>query len=143
MHLVLEIKQAQLQLDDPLFLIVRSQLADVVCQLCSTVAFKLASEISDLSFKFQIGLVLPHQFVVAVVVRAGCARIRLALTLSLRSLCLRDRFLHGPHHGLCHRLRYGLRYRLCYRLRHGLRSRSGPILSFGPALFFGRRPSLA
>ena len=98
LHLVLQILKTHLQLEDPLFFIVRSEFACMVRKLGSTVAFKHACKVSDLSFKFLIWFMLPHQIIVAVLVGSGCTWVGpliLALTLLLSILSLRRRLLHG------------------------------------------------
>ena len=62
--------QAQLQLEDPLLLVVRSQLARVVRQLLRAVAFEHARKVSDLCFELLVRLLLLRQLVVAAWVRA-------------------------------------------------------------------------
>lgn len=57
--------QAQLQLEDPLLLVVRSQLARVVRQLLRAVAFEHARKVSDLCFELLVRLLLLRQLVVA------------------------------------------------------------------------------
>ena len=83
----LQILQAQLQLHDPLLLIVRTELASMSYQLLGAVPLQKTSEVSDLCLELQVRLLLSDQLVVAALVRAASCDIRPRFTfLALISL---------------------------------------------------------
>lgn len=119
LHLVLQILKTHLQLEDPLFFVVRSEFTCMVCELRSAVAFELSCKVSDLSFKLLIRFLLPRKIIVAVQVGSGCTWVGpliLALTLLLSIL---------------------------RRLWHGFYTRIRSHTFLRPPFFLRRRPVLA
>ena len=51
---LIEVLQAQLELQDPLVLVVRSQLLGMICQLLGTIALQLLRKVGQLGFELLV-----------------------------------------------------------------------------------------